>query len=149
MGAACEKCATSGSTPLTRLACPARLASLAGTRPASPARAPLTRPNPHCETPLSRVACEKSLLPAHGSAQAGQGRICLRADSGHRSCYTHAILKRSLTKTNPYLLTRRNVAAMFQMTVYASTGIEGSDSLHPTCLPKREPLAELLLPVNL
>ena len=35
------------------------------------------------------------------------------------------MLKRSLTKTNPYLLDPAKRRAMFQMTVYSSTDIEG------------------------
>ena len=36
------------------------------------------------------------------------------------------MLKRSLTKTNPYLLDPAKRRVMFQMTVYTSTGIEGA-----------------------
>jgi len=35
------------------------------------------------------------------------------------------MLKRSLTKTNPYLLDPAKRRAMFQMTVYTSTDVEG------------------------
>jgi len=35
------------------------------------------------------------------------------------------MLKRSLTRTNPYLLDPAKRRAMFQMTVYTSTDIEG------------------------
>ena len=45
--------------------------------------------------------------------------------TGYRPCYTEAMLKRSLTKTNPYLLDPAKRRAMFQMTVSTSTDIEG------------------------
>ena len=41
-----------------------------------------------------------------------------KADAGLRPFYTHAMLKRPLTKTNPYLLDPAKRRAMFQMTVY-------------------------------
>ncbi len=47
------------------------------------------------------------------------------ADADHRSCYTAPMLKRSLAKTNPYLLDPAKRRAMFQMTVHTSTDIEG------------------------
>ena len=89
-------------------------------RPASPARAPLTRPNPHGKPPKSGVAREKSLLPAHGSAQVDRGRICLRPESRRR---TQAMLYSRHAETAahqdqslpPHPAKRR---AMFQMTVY-------------------------------
>ena len=43
----------------------------------------------------------------------------------HRPCYTQPMLKRSLSRTNPYLVDPAKRHAMFQMTVYSSTGIEG------------------------
>jgi len=48
-----------------------------------------------------------------------------RADATHIPCYTGRMLKRSLTRTNPYLLDPAKRRAMFQMTVYTSTDIEG------------------------
>ena len=49
----------------------------------------------------------------------------MRADEGNRSCYTAHMIKRPLAKTNPYLVDPAKRRAMFQMTVYTSTGIEG------------------------
>ena len=49
----------------------------------------------------------------------------MRADAGNRPCYTAPMLKRSLKKTNPYLVDPAKRHAMFQMTVYTSTDIEG------------------------
>jgi len=49
----------------------------------------------------------------------------MRADAEHRPCYTGPMLKRSLNRTNPYLLDPAKRHAMFQMTVYTSTDIEG------------------------
>ena len=51
------------------------------------------------------------------------------------------MLKRSLTKTNPYLLDPAKRRAMFQMTVSTSTDIEGvrltSSDLHAGKKPSR------------
>ena len=47
------------------------------------------------------------------------------ADAEHRLCYTDRMLKRSLTRTNPYLRDPAKRRAMFQMTVSTSTDIEG------------------------
>ena len=47
------------------------------------------------------------------------------ADAEHRPCYTEPMLKRPLAKTNPCLLDPAKRLAMFQMTVYTSTDIEG------------------------
>jgi hypothetical protein len=47
------------------------------------------------------------------------------ADVEHRPCYTLPMLKRSLNRTNPYLVDPAKRHSMFQMTVYTSTGIEG------------------------
>ena len=49
----------------------------------------------------------------------------MSADAGNRPCYTAPMLKRSLNKTNPYLVDPAKRHAMFQMTVYTSTDIEG------------------------
>jgi len=49
----------------------------------------------------------------------------MRADEGNRSCYTVPMLKRSLNRTNPYLVDPAKRRTMFQMTVYTSTDIEG------------------------
>ena len=49
----------------------------------------------------------------------------MSADAGNRPCYTARMLKRSLNKTNPYLADPAKRRAMFQMTVYTSTDIEG------------------------
>ena len=49
----------------------------------------------------------------------------MRADEGNRSCYTAHMIKRPLAKTNPYLVDPAKRRAMFQMTVYTSTDIEG------------------------
>jgi hypothetical protein len=45
--------------------------------------------------------------------------------SNLRPCYTMAMLKRTLNKTNPYLADPARRRTMFQMTVYTSTDIEG------------------------
>jgi len=47
------------------------------------------------------------------------------ADAEHRLCYTDSMLKRSLTRTNPYLRDPAKRRAMFQMTVSTSTDVEG------------------------
>jgi hypothetical protein len=47
------------------------------------------------------------------------------ADAEHRLCYTESMLKRSLTRTNPYLRDPAKRRAMFQMTVWTSTDVEG------------------------
>jgi hypothetical protein len=47
------------------------------------------------------------------------------ADAEHCPCYTDSMLKRSLTRTNPYLRDPAKRRAMFQMTVSTSTDIEG------------------------
>jgi hypothetical protein len=49
----------------------------------------------------------------------------MRADAGNRPCYTVPMLKRYLNKTNPYLVDPAKRHAMFRMTVYTSTDIEG------------------------
>jgi len=49
----------------------------------------------------------------------------MRADAGNRPCYTVPLLKRALNRINPYLVDPAKRHAMFQMTVYTSTGIEG------------------------
>jgi hypothetical protein len=79
----------------------------------------------HGEPPKRGAACERSLLPAWKSAQANRRRLGMRADAEHRPCYTEPMLKRSLNRTNPYLLDPAKRHAMFQMTVYTSTDIEG------------------------
>ncbi len=70
----------------------------------------------------------------------------LRADTGHRPCYTHVILKRSLNKTNPYLVDPAKRWAMFQMTVYTSTGIEGVKLTSSDLLPGTTPARRLTAP---
>jgi hypothetical protein len=49
----------------------------------------------------------------------------MRADAGNSPCYTVPMVKRSLNRTNPYLVDPAKRHAMFQMTVYTSTDIEG------------------------
>ncbi len=49
----------------------------------------------------------------------------MRADAWNTLCYTMPMLKRSLNRTNPYLVDPAKRLAMFQMTVYTSTDIEG------------------------
>lgn len=51
--------------------------------------------------------------------------LCSRTISNLRPCYTMSMLKRTLNKTNPYLADPARRRAMFQMTVYTSTAIEG------------------------
>ncbi len=45
--------------------------------------------------------------------------------SNLRPCYAIPMLKQTLNKTNPYLADPARRRAMFQMTVYTSTDIEG------------------------
>jgi hypothetical protein len=49
----------------------------------------------------------------------------MSADAGNRPCYTVPMFKQTLNKTNPYLADPAKRRAMFQMTVYTSTDIEG------------------------
>jgi len=49
----------------------------------------------------------------------------MRADAGNRPCYIVPMLKRSLNRTNPYLVDPAKRHAMFEMTVCTSTDIEG------------------------
>jgi len=53
--------------------------------------------------------------------------------SRHR---TQAMLRRSLTKTNPYLADPAKRREIFEMTVYTSTDIEGIKLSHAELLPK-------------
>lgn len=48
------------------------------------------------------------------------------------------MLKRSLNKTNTYLVDPAKRHAMFQMTAYTSTDSEGVKLTHPTYLLKRK-----------
>jgi hypothetical protein len=54
-----------------------------------------------------------------------KGKQASKGDAKHSPCYTGRMLKRSLTRTNPYLLDPAKRRAMFQMTVSTSTDIEG------------------------
>ena len=49
----------------------------------------------------------------------------MSADTGNRPCDTVPMIKRALNKTKPYLANPAKRRAMFQMTVYTSTDIEG------------------------
>ena len=49
----------------------------------------------------------------------------MSADAGNRPCYTVPMPKRSLNRTNPYLVDPAKRHAMFRMTVSSSTDIEG------------------------
>lgn len=57
------------------------------------------------------------------------------ADAKKRPCYTEPMLKRSLNKTNPYLLDPAKRREMFEMTVYTSTDVEGVKLSHTDLVP--------------
>jgi hypothetical protein len=81
--------------------------------------------NHHGEPRIEHIASGFSLLPAWRSAQANRRQIGMSADAGNRPCDTAPMLKRSLNRTNPCLVDPAKRHAMFQMTVYTSTDIEG------------------------
>ena len=71
------------------------------------------------------------------------------ADAEHGPCYTDRMLKRSLTRTNPYLRDPVKRREMFQMTVYTSTDIEGVKLTPADLLPERSASNASRLLVNL